>query len=195
MATDPRRLYWDACLNVRDLGGFPTRDGHTTRSHAVVRADNLCRLTAQGRAALIRYGVRTAIDFRDPREYPLEHDPFSRDELGEVGRVGIPLLTPGLWRAWHSGIDGHEGELLFLETCGEPVAMLFHGACGRAGRCGRDVLPAGKGTGVGARAARLEHDRGHERPRPRRVEPSRARRAAHRACPADRRPRPDDHRH
>jgi protein-tyrosine phosphatase len=87
MATDPRHVHWDACLNVRDLGGFPTRDGHTTRSHAVVRADNLCRLTAHGRAALTRYGIRTAIFCRDPREHPLEHDPFTRDELRDVGRV------------------------------------------------------------------------------------------------------------
>ena len=64
MSTDPRHLHWDACLNVRDLGGFPTRDGRTTRSHAVIRADNLCRLTAHGRAALMRYGVRTAINSR-----------------------------------------------------------------------------------------------------------------------------------
>jgi protein tyrosine/serine phosphatase len=125
MPTDPRLLHWDACLNVRDLGGFATRDGHTTRSHAVIRADNLCRLTAHGRSALLRYGVRTAIDFRDPREYPLEHDPFTRDELTEVGRIGIPLLTHGFWRAWHSGIDGHEGDLLFLETCRDPTATLF----------------------------------------------------------------------
>jgi protein tyrosine/serine phosphatase len=125
MPTDPRQLHWDACLNVRDLGGFATRDGHTTRRHAVIRADNLCRLTAHGRSALLRYGVRTAIDFRDPREYLLEHDPFSRRELTEVGRIGIPLLTQGFWRAWHSGIDGHEGDLLFLETCREPVATLF----------------------------------------------------------------------
>jgi protein-tyrosine phosphatase len=125
LATDPRHLHWDACLNVRDLGGFPTREGRTTSSHAVIRADNLCRLTAHGRSAMLRYGVRTAIDFRDPREYPLEHDPFSRDELSEVGRVDIPLLTSGFWRAWHSGIDAHEGDLLFLETCQWPVATLF----------------------------------------------------------------------
>ena len=125
MPTDPRLLHWDACLYVRDLGGFPTRDGRTTRSHAVIRADNLCRLTAHGRSAMMRYGVRTAIDLRDPREHALEHDPFARDELREVERVDIPLLTGEFWRAWHGSMTGHEGDLLFLETCREPVATLF----------------------------------------------------------------------
>lgn len=125
MSADPRMLHWDACLNVRDLGGFPTRDGHTTRTHAVIRADNLCRLTAHGRSALLRYGVRTAIDFRDPREHALEHDPFSRDELDAVGRLDIPLLTADFWHAWDGSMTGHEGDLLVLETCREPVATLF----------------------------------------------------------------------
>jgi len=125
MPTDPRHLHWDACLNVRDLGGFPTRDRRTTRRHAVIRADNLCRLTRHGRLALVRYGVRTAIDLRDVKEHPLEHDPFSREELAEVERVEIPQLTPEFWRAWQGTMTGHEGDLLTLETCGETIATMF----------------------------------------------------------------------
>ena len=26
-----RRLAWDGCLNIRDLGGYPTADGGETR--------------------------------------------------------------------------------------------------------------------------------------------------------------------
>lgn len=125
MATDQRLLHWDACLNVRDLGGFPTRDGHTTRSRAVIRADNLCRLTMHGRRALARYGVRVAIDLRDPKEHLLEHDPFSRDELAEVERVDIPQLTPDFWRGWQGTMTAHEGDLLTLETCRGPIATMF----------------------------------------------------------------------
>ena len=125
MPNDPRLLHWDACLNVRDLGGFATRDGHTTRSHAVIRADNLCRLTRHGRQALVRYGVRAAIDLRDPKEHVLEHDPFSREELAEVERIDIPQLTPEFWHAWQGTMTGHEGDLLTLETCREPIATMF----------------------------------------------------------------------
>ena len=124
MSNDPRLLHWDACLNVRDLGGFATRDGHTTRRHAVIRADNLCRLTAHGRAALLRNGVRTAIDLREPSEHPIEHDPFSREELRAVDRVDIPLLTKAFWRGWPGLMDGHEADLLCLETCRESIAAV-----------------------------------------------------------------------
>ncbi len=125
MPTDPRQLHWDACLNVRDLGGFPTRDGRSTRRGALVRADNLCRLTMHGRRALARYGVSVAIDLRDPREHALEHDPFSRDELADIDRVDIPQLTPQFWRAWQAAMTAHEGDLLTLETCREPIATMF----------------------------------------------------------------------
>ena len=125
MPTDPRQLHWDACLNVRDLGGFPTREGRMTRSHAIVRADNLCRLTAHGRGALVRYGVRTAIDLREPGEHTMEHDPFSRDELEQVDRVDVPLLTNAFRRGWPSGLDGHEMDLRCLETCGDAIATVF----------------------------------------------------------------------
>lgn len=125
MPTDPRQLHWDACLNVRDLGGFPTRDGRVTHRRAIVRADNLCRLTHHGRLALVRYGVRTAIDLRDLKEHPLEHDPFNREELAPVDRVEIPQLTPEFWRAWRGTMSGHEGDLLTLETCGESIATMF----------------------------------------------------------------------
>jgi len=50
MNTDPHHLQWDACLNVRDLGRFVTREGHTTRWRAVVRSDT--ELADVGRIAI-----------------------------------------------------------------------------------------------------------------------------------------------
>lgn len=67
MATE-RHLEWAGCYNVRDLGGLPTRDGGLTRPAAVVRADSLDRLTAQGWAALYAYGIRTVVDLREDEE-------------------------------------------------------------------------------------------------------------------------------
>jgi hypothetical protein len=43
--TAPTRLTWPNCLNVRDLGGLPTSDGRQIGSGALIRSDNLSRLT------------------------------------------------------------------------------------------------------------------------------------------------------
>jgi protein-tyrosine phosphatase len=63
-----RDLVWDGCLNVRDLGGLPTRDGSETRFGEIVRADSIRQLSADGWHALADYGVRTVIDLRSDRE-------------------------------------------------------------------------------------------------------------------------------
>jgi protein-tyrosine phosphatase len=59
-----RNLRWDGCVNVRDLGGLPTEDGAETAFRAVVRADNLTRLSDAGWDALVAYGVRRIVDLR-----------------------------------------------------------------------------------------------------------------------------------
>jgi protein-tyrosine phosphatase len=68
-----RRLTWDGCTNVRDLGGLSTIDGRVTRWGAVVRSDHPARLTATGWSALHEYGIRTIITLATdgyPEEQP-----------------------------------------------------------------------------------------------------------------------------
>ncbi len=60
MAKD-RRLTWEGCTNVRDLGGLSTVDGCVTRWGAVVRSDHPAKLTEAGWSALYAHGIRTII--------------------------------------------------------------------------------------------------------------------------------------
>ncbi|WP_433617420.1 tyrosine-protein phosphatase [Dactylosporangium sp. CA-139114] len=62
------RLHWPDCRNVRDLGGLPAAGGRTVRERALVRADSLNRLTAEGVAALRAHGVVRTIDLRAGEE-------------------------------------------------------------------------------------------------------------------------------
>jgi protein-tyrosine phosphatase len=83
-------LNWGGCLNVRDLGGHPTRDGGETRFGSVIRADSVRQLTERGWAAAVEYGVRTVVDLRmdrelaedPPAELPVDvlHVPFLEDD-------------------------------------------------------------------------------------------------------------------
>ena len=84
-----RRLAWEGCLNVRDLGGHPTEEGGETRMGAIVRADSVRRLTDDGWRSLVEYGIRRIVDLRlaseleedAPTEVPVEvvHVPFLAD--------------------------------------------------------------------------------------------------------------------
>ena len=63
-----RLVAWPACYNIRDLGGLPLPFGGRTRFGELLRADNLDRLTAEGWASAVGYGVKTVVDLRSPRE-------------------------------------------------------------------------------------------------------------------------------
>jgi len=63
-----RDLDWSYCVNIRDLGGLTTVDGAVTTTGAIVRADNVRRLTAEGWGRAREYGVRTILDLRSDRE-------------------------------------------------------------------------------------------------------------------------------
>jgi protein-tyrosine phosphatase len=69
-------------LNLRELGGHPTRDGGTTRSRSLLRADDLVQLDDAGTQALADYGVRTVIDLRWPDEVALKSHPLASNTHG-----------------------------------------------------------------------------------------------------------------
>ena len=63
-----RSLAWEGCLNVRDLGGVPLAGDGTTRFGALLRADNVGRLTSVGWRSLAGHGVVRIVDLRWPEE-------------------------------------------------------------------------------------------------------------------------------
>jgi len=62
-----RRLAWDACLNVRDLGGLRCGDGVIERGR-LIRSSVIGPLTPAGRDAMRTCGVRTILDLRGDDE-------------------------------------------------------------------------------------------------------------------------------
>ena len=66
--SDSRWLDVPGAYNVRDLGGYRTADGKTTRWRAFLRADSLHNLSESTKNGLIEYGVRTVIDLRRTKE-------------------------------------------------------------------------------------------------------------------------------
>jgi len=66
------------------------------RRRALIRSDQLCRLSDRGRSELIAHGVRTVIDLRTPTEAAKDPDPVWH-ELG-VDYALIPQQSEQLWR-------------------------------------------------------------------------------------------------
>ncbi|MFF4380396.1 tyrosine-protein phosphatase [Kitasatospora sp. NPDC001547] len=147
--TEDRTLVWDGCLNVRDLGGLPTASGRPTARSAIVRADNLDRLTAEGWDALLDHGVRTVVDLRNTEEYrPLL--PLPEDV--ELLRVPLDELAGPDWWEAHGRLDGTPLALRpYLDHCPHAAAALVSAIAGA--RPGGVVVHCGAGrdrTGLAA---------------------------------------------
>ena len=71
-----RHIRLEGAHNVRDLGGYPTAAGRTTRWRAFLRADALHGLTPADMQTLLDLGLRTIIDLRSDIEISRQPSAF-----------------------------------------------------------------------------------------------------------------------
>ena len=77
--TDARRVVrLSGTRNLRDVGGYATRDGRRTRWRTLYRSDCLDRLDEIGQTWLVEAGLRTIIDLRENGEVSERPNVFAR---------------------------------------------------------------------------------------------------------------------
>lgn len=146
-AADPRRLVvLDAVHNFRDLGGYPARDGLTTRWGRLYRADGLHRLTRSDVELVRGLGLRTVIDLRTQVEldqygwFPYEAIPVTYTHLSIMdttwNTVERPTETEHEFLVWAYADMLDQGAERFARALAElavPGALpaVFHCAAGK----------------------------------------------------------------
>jgi protein-tyrosine phosphatase len=144
-----RLVKLEAVHNFRDLGGYPTLDGRSTRWNRLYRADGLHRLTAADLDVLRPLGLRTVIDLRTQREldergqfpigqYPVRYHHLSvidvtwdrDDTVGDGGDDPVEFLTA----QYHALLAQGQARLaeafaLLAET--DALPAVFHCAVGK----------------------------------------------------------------
>lgn len=119
-----RRLEWDGCANVRDLGGLPTTTGGLTSWGRVVRSDDVGALTPRGWTALHDYGIRTIIDLRSAFERVCDRADFGSD----LERIHISLEDPDdkeFWEKWSKYNCTPLYYQAFIERSPQSIARVF----------------------------------------------------------------------
>jgi protein-tyrosine phosphatase len=117
-----RALAWDACLNARDLGGLTTAGGRSVRRGVLIRSDQLCRLSDDGRDALLAHGVRTVIDLRTPAEVERDPDPTWHEH--GVDYALIPQQDEEFWRSLDPARTRAERDSLVLDRRAEHIVAM-----------------------------------------------------------------------
>jgi protein-tyrosine phosphatase len=150
MVVAERRIPFVGITNLRDLGGYPTADGGTTRWGQVFRADALHKLTADDLEAFAALGVHTVFDLRGdverdefPGPVPSRHVPISGRPAGVTAPPPPDDMSAAdgeqLLRDMYVGILEHSAANLaavlrgLADPDGVPAVFHCHGGKDRTG--------------------------------------------------------------
>jgi protein-tyrosine phosphatase len=89
-----RHLPLSGTYNVRDIGGYRTRDGHVTRWRTMFRADSLHRLSPEAQTALLAHGVHMVIDLRRSDELRAAPNVFASSTTVTYRHLSLLTDTP-----------------------------------------------------------------------------------------------------
>ncbi len=88
------RLPISSVKNVREIGGYPTKDGGMTQWHRVLRAGDMTELSEEDRSFLLGYGLTTVIDLRSADETALRPNPLAEDS--RIAYYQLPYIAGDL---------------------------------------------------------------------------------------------------
>jgi protein-tyrosine phosphatase len=124
-----RNLTVEGSCNVRDLGGYPTDDGHITRWKVFVRAGDMGNVSVEGCLLLTDYGIKTIIDLRD--EWEVDSFPNVLAQAEAIQYVNLPLIGNRLsqdesWKSESATYDYlHELYVYYLDHCQPQIAAII----------------------------------------------------------------------
>ena len=98
-----RRIPLEGAKNIRDFGGFPTKDGRYIKPHRLLRSCELYVTTAEDRKVLTEtYGLKKVLDFRTVKEREEHPDPV----MDGVVNLHMPVLDEKALGVTREGQDG-----------------------------------------------------------------------------------------
>ena len=142
-ATLQRHLAIQGTYNIRDLGGYKTRDGSLTRWGTLLRSDKLYHLSPASKQAIIDLGVKTIVDLRYSIEMETEPDDFAHSQvvhympmpLYELSGDGtLPAIPDNLEEMYTMILDHRQGQIAkTFRTLFAPGALpgLYHCTAGK----------------------------------------------------------------
>jgi protein-tyrosine phosphatase len=124
-----QKLYVEGTHNVRDMGGYTTDDGKTTKIGMLIRSGNLDKLPEVAQQQLIDYGVKTIVDLRS--EWEQKHYPNVFTEASQMKYYNLPLVSDTLsnneaWQAVENDYtELHELYIKYLEWCQPQIVSII----------------------------------------------------------------------
>ncbi len=124
-----RNLMVEGNYNVRDLGGYPTEDGHSTQWKVFVRAGDMSKVSNEGCLRLTDYGIKTIIDLRDESEVAVDSNGWVR--VTDMKYIHLPLFGDQVSKSedWITASEKHqhlhEHYTYYLDHCQPQIAAII----------------------------------------------------------------------
>ncbi|MBW6422059.1 tyrosine-protein phosphatase [Rhizobium sp. XQZ8] len=146
MLIHDRLIALEGAHNVRDLGGYKTADGGSTRWRSVLRGDALHDLSEADIEALLGHGLATVIDLRNAHEIAAQANPFVGHDrvryhntpvfsaLAPVEMMAESTLSFDMGDRYCQAIDNCQpaiAEVLNIIADAPEGAVLFHCSAGK----------------------------------------------------------------
>lgn len=107
-----RLLPLEGAINVRDIGGYKTKDGRRVKWNTLFRGDQLNTLTKKDILLLENKNVKTIIDYRSPEERKLRPNKF----IGTVENIIVCNPNSVMAEAAGKAVDISEENRLLVEA-------------------------------------------------------------------------------
>jgi protein-tyrosine phosphatase len=119
-----RRIELAGPVNFRDIGGYPTADGHSVRWRRVFRSDSLGPVTPADAARLTEeLGLVSVIDLRATAEVERQGRGALVDAAVDYHHLPLFEIVPGAQREWPAGLhELYRG--LLTDAAGQIAAVL-----------------------------------------------------------------------
>lgn len=162
-----RILNLEGAINLRELGGYPTKNGTTIKYNKLLRSGDISNLTGKSLAYLKKYGLKYVVDFRSDDEqrnwadttsdfYKIYSDPVyplkgNGDKLAGILNRNSYNYLGMIYQSVVLDTRGQQAYKLFFDLLlhnDQPdTALLFHCAAGKD-RTGIGALLILKALGV-----------------------------------------------
>ena len=150
-----RHLSLSGSYNIRDLGGYLTEDGRTTRWRTFLRSGSMHSLTSESQSRLLGLGIRTVVDLRtsvEKHDFPNVFAKSTRVSFRQHNMIGDVTLetnrdvtavdmlegggefAEGIFTMYRTFLDGRQEQIRdILTTLSEPDALpaIYHCAGGK----------------------------------------------------------------
>ena len=111
-----RHLDLPGSYNIRDVGGYVTKNSTAIRWQTLLRSGKLNALTSDSQQSLLDYGLKTVIDCRSTIER--EQAPGVFEAHPDVAYHHLPVFDDDrIWQALLKVKSHEEGYILLLEEC------------------------------------------------------------------------------